>query len=73
MAQVKVIHDPVGQTLTVYWAEPGLEEVCEELGGGVILIKDGQGRVIGFECLSFKPAEGVNQLGVVLQTGAKPK
>ncbi len=49
MAQIKVIHDPVGETLTVYWDDPEHEEVCEEVGHGLILIKDAQDEVIGFE------------------------
>ena len=71
MAQVKVIHDPVGETLTVYWDDPEREEVCEEIGDGLILIKDAQGEVIGFERLYFKSTTPTHELGVVLQT-AKP-
>lgn len=37
MAQIKVIHDSVGETLTVYWDDPEREEVCEEVGHGFIL------------------------------------
>jgi len=55
MAHIKVIHDPVGETLTVYWDNPEREEICEEVGHGIILIKDAQGEVIGFERLYFKP------------------
>jgi hypothetical protein len=65
---IKVIHDPLGQTLTVYWDDPEREEVCEEIGQGIILIKDAQGEVIGFERLYFKPKEALRELGVVLQT-----
>jgi hypothetical protein len=68
MAHIKVIHDPRGQTLTVYWDDPEREEVCEEIGQGIILIKDVQGEVIGFERLHFKPKEALRELGVVLQT-----
>ena len=32
MAHIKVIHDPPGQTLAVYWDDPEGEEVCEEIG-----------------------------------------
>ena len=71
MAQVKVIHDPVGETLTVYWDDPEREEVCEEIGNGLILIKDAQREVIGFERLYFKSKTPAHELGVVLQT-AKP-
>jgi hypothetical protein len=68
MAQIKVIHDPVGETLTVYWDDPGYEDVCEEVGNGLILIKDAQGEAIGFERLYFKPEDIPHELGVVLQT-----
>ena len=39
---VRVIHDPGGETLTVYFAEPRSDQVCEETGEGVILINDRQ-------------------------------
>ncbi len=55
MAHIRVIHDPVGETLTVYWKEPSTEQVCEETGEGVILIKDRRtGEVIGFERLYYR-------------------
>jgi hypothetical protein len=68
MAHIKVIHDPIGETLTVYWDDPDHEEVCEEVGNGIILIKDAQGEVIGFERLYFKSSTPPHELGVVLQT-----
>ncbi len=68
MAQIKVIHDPAGETLTVYWDDPEREEVCEEVGHGLILIKDAQGEVIGFERLYFKLKAESQELRVVLQT-----
>jgi hypothetical protein len=68
MAQIKVIHDLMGETLTVYWDDPEHEEVCEEVGQGLILIKDAQGEVIGFERLYFKPKTNPQELGMVLQT-----
>ncbi len=68
MAQIKVIHDPVGETLTVYWDDSEREEVCEEVGHGLVLIKDAQGEVIGFERLYFKPKTTSQELEVVLRT-----
>ena len=53
MAQVKVYHDRVGQTLTVWFGDPEAEHVCEETGDEVVLMKDKSGRVIGFEKLNF--------------------
>ena len=69
MAQIKVIHDPVGETLTIYWDDPEHEEMCEEIGQGIILIKDAQGEVIGFERLYFRPSHPAQELGVILQMG----
>jgi len=53
MAQVKVYYDRVGNTLTVWLDNPQNEYICEETGEEVILMKDKQGRVIGFEKLNF--------------------
>lgn len=53
---IRVIYDPVGETLTVYWADPKTEQACEETGEGVVLIKDAHtGEVIGFERLYYRP------------------
>ncbi len=68
MVSIKVIHAPAGETLTVYWDDPEHEEVCEEVGRGLILIKDVQGEAIGFERLYFKSKTPAHELGVVLQT-----
>jgi len=56
MAQIKIFWDRTGETLTVYFDDPDLEDVCEETGEEVVLIKDAAGRVIGFEKLNFRPA-----------------
>lgn len=53
MAQVKVYYDPTGNTLTVWFGDPEDEYICEETGEEVILMKDKNGRVIGFEKLNF--------------------
>lgn len=63
MAHIRVIHDPIGETLTVYWAEPRVEQICEETGEGVILIKDARtGEVVGFERLYYRSEAGVQAL-----------
>lgn len=53
MAKIKVYYDKAGKTLTVRFDEPTKEYICEEAGEEVILIKDKEGRVIGFERLNF--------------------
>jgi uncharacterized protein YuzE len=67
MEQVKVFYDHTGNTLTVWFGNPQEEYICEETGDEVILMKDQQGRVIGFEKLNFSvPAP--EQLSVELET-----
>jgi uncharacterized protein YuzE len=57
MAQVKVFYDHAGNTLTVWFGEPLAEYVCEETGEDVVLMKDKNGHVLGFEKLNFSVAE----------------
>jgi len=56
MAEVKVFYDRIGNTLTVWFADPGQEHFAEETGDEVVLMKDKAGRVIGFEKLNFTVA-----------------
>jgi len=56
MAQVKVFHDRIGNTLTVWFGDPDTEVEVEETGDEVVLMKDKDGKVIGFEKLNFVPA-----------------
>jgi len=53
MAQVKVYYDQTGNTLTVWFADPQQEYVCEETGEEIILMKDKAGQVIGFEKINY--------------------
>lgn len=64
MEKVKISYDKTGNTLTVWFAEPTNEYVCEETGEEVVLMKDKEGHVIGFEKLNFshKNPEEVNVL-----------
>ena len=72
MDKIKVIHDTVGHTLTVWFDDPHKEHICEETTDEVVLMKDATGRVIGFEVLHYRPAEPSTSLAVetVIQTGA---
>jgi uncharacterized protein YuzE len=47
--QVKVYYDTVGNTLTVWWGNPENAVISEETGEEMVLMKDQEGRVIGFE------------------------
>ena len=53
MDKVRVYHDRTGNTVTVWFDDPRKESICEEIGDDVILIKDQEGRVIGFERLNY--------------------
>ena len=61
MDQVRVLYDRAGNTLTVWFGEPQQEYICEETGNEVILMKDQEGRVIGFEKLNYS-ADAPEQL-----------
>lgn len=53
MAKVKAYYDAEGNTLTVWFGDPATEYLCEEATDGVILMKDQQGKVIGFEKMNY--------------------
>jgi len=53
MEQIKIFYDRKGSTLTVWFDDPKNEYICEETGDEVVLMKDRNGQVIGFEKLNF--------------------
>lgn len=67
MAEVSVLYDRQGQTLTVWFSDPRQEHMCEETGEEVVLMKDTAGRVIGFEKLNFSIPE-TERLRVAVET-----
>jgi hypothetical protein len=67
MAEVTVLYDREGQTLTVWFSDRRQEYVCEETGDEVVLMKDATGRVIGFEKLNFSVPE-TDRLRVAVET-----
>ena len=69
--KIKLFFDPVGNTLTVWFGDPDQEHLCEETGNDVILMKDRDGRVIGFEKLNFTPV-GNDMPLVSFETMAAP-
>lgn len=56
MAEVKVYYDRQGNTLTVWFGDPLEEHICEETGDDVVLMKNKQCQVIGFEKINFSAA-----------------
>ena len=69
MAELNVYFDPTGRTLTVWFGQPQSEYVAEETGDEIILMKDRDGRVIGFERLNYD----VQPERVAFQTLAKAR
>lgn len=67
MDEVKVFYDSVGNTLTVWFGDARDEMVCQETGEEVILMKDKDGKVIGFEKLNFHPSQS-EKLRMVFET-----
>lgn len=57
LKKVKVIHDRTGNTLTVWFGDPSDEYICSETGEDVVLMRDINQTVIGFELLGFLPPE----------------
>jgi hypothetical protein len=58
VAEVRVYYEPETELLTVFWQAPRPEQVCTELGDGVVLIKDERtGEPIGLELLSYRPGD----------------
>jgi uncharacterized protein YuzE len=56
MAQIKVYYDQKGNTLTVWFGNPEDEYTVEETGDEILLMKDADGKVIGFEKLNYTSA-----------------
>lgn len=51
--KLKLFHDKEGNTLTIWFDEPFKETVAEEIGQDVVIMKDKQGKIIGFEKLNY--------------------
>jgi len=67
MEKIKVIHDVVGHTLTIWLEDPNKEVTCEETTEEVVLIKNREGAVIGFELLHYEPP-GSQPSGLTVET-----
>lgn len=67
MEKIKIYYDSAGNTLNVWFDDPKKEYICEETGAEVILVKNRQGKVIGFEKLNFlsHPEKGLKDLKTV--------
>jgi hypothetical protein len=56
MAKIKIMHDQIAESLTIYFYEPTNNHLCEETDDGMILIRDEKTKkLLGFELLYYKP------------------
>ena len=55
--KMKIVFDRLGNTVDVWFDNPKKEVFSSEVGDGLILKKDKDGRVIGFEKLNYLPAK----------------
>jgi hypothetical protein len=67
MAELSVLYDREGRTLTVWFSDRHQEHVCEETGEEVVLMKGATGRVIGFEKLNDSISD-TDRLRVAVET-----
>ena len=72
MNKIKIIHDMASQTLTVWIDDPAKESICEENTDEVVLIKDAESKVIGFELLHYEPADRTAGLAVETVVRSEP-
>lgn len=59
MEKLRVYYDREGNTLSVWFDDPKKEAVCEEADDDMLLVKDSDGRVIGFERLNYLSAKQI--------------
>ena len=65
MKPIKVLFDKAGNTLNVWFDDPKNEHTAEETAEEVILVKDRDGKLIGFEVLNYLSADEASQVTVV--------
>ncbi len=68
MEKIKVIINRESNTLDVWFDEPEKEFICEETGDEVILKKDKDNRIIGFEKINLLKNKNLNVPVEVLTT-----
>ncbi len=66
MDKVRVHYDYDAESLTVWFSDPSNESICEEMGNGIVLMKDKDGQVIGFEKLYVPLEKGIEGISVEL-------
>ncbi len=67
MEKIKVIIDQKTNTLHVWFDDPSKEHICEETGDELIIIKDADGKIIGFEKLNYRLENVVDRPDVEME------
>ena len=62
MKPIKIFFDKVGNTLNVWFDDPKKESISEETSEEIVLIKDKNGKVIGFEVLNYLSSSDLKDL-----------
>lgn len=60
MAKIKVLLDPIGNSMNIWWGNPGRAFASEEVNSPYsndVIIKDKQGAPIGLEIIGVFPEE----------------
>lgn len=60
MAKVKILLDPIGNSMNIWWGNPGRAFASEEVNSPYsndVIIKDKQGAPIGLEIIGVFPEE----------------
>lgn len=70
MDRIKIIHDSVGHTLTVWLGDPSQEYVSTLTEDEVIIMKDRDGHVLGVEVLHYCPEE--TGTGIAVEASVQP-
>ena len=66
MKPIKIYYDKIGNTLNVWFDDPKKEVISEETAEEIILVKDKNSKVIGFEVLNYLPPAKGNKLKKLL-------
>ncbi|MBW8050801.1 MAG: DUF2283 domain-containing protein [Cytophagales bacterium] len=66
MRPIKIYYDKIGNTLNVWFDDPKKEVISEETAEEIILVKDKNSKVIGFEVLNYLSPAKSNKLKKLL-------
>ncbi|TSC63776.1 MAG: hypothetical protein G01um101493_334 [Microgenomates group bacterium Gr01-1014_93] len=62
MKPIKIFFDKAGNTLKVWFDDPAKEAISEETSEEIVLVKDKNGKVIGFEVLNYLSSSDLKEL-----------